>query len=234
MAAPSVDVEAAILAVLLQANRPIKARAIAVLLSAGRMAALHKRDINPTLYRMRSRGRLSLDVEFRWSLCQQNPAGTVPLQQTQSPRSAIHSDSSTEIGLIPPLADGTSTPVIFQENRIGELPQTTVTNAEGTSESITEPSQKIRVIGNLRIRQEMSQNERHCTECSQAIPKREIALVVDGAPGGLKKFCSDDCFQTWESLYWQRLAISHLGLTREELKHEQRDLRIQRRFSRFK
>lgn len=137
--------------------------------------------------------------------------------------------SSAPLGLV----EQHPTRDIFEKNPIVELPGTRVDDERNLGAAYT-PSPEDRVFGNLHVRREKRPYERHCTWCFESIAERQMALVIDGARKGRPRFCSDDCFQNWESLYWQRLAISHLGLTSEEFKQQQRDLRLQRRFSRFR
>lgn len=235
MVDPSVGLETAILTVLSQSNRPLKARAIAVLISVERPTALHKRDINPILYRMLANGDLSRDTEFRWTLCRQSLAIAVPVHESESLHTVKQLDSTNKITCMrPELVEQHPARGNLEKNLIVELPETKIANAEEMLESITHPSPENRVFGNLHVKREMRPWERHCTWCFERIPERQMALLVDGARHGRPRFCSDDCFQNWESLYWQRLAISHLGLTSEERRREQKDLRLQRRFSRFR
>lgn len=234
MGDPLIGLESAISTLLSQSNRPLKARAIAVLLNDGKTFALHKRDVNTTLYRMLSKGHLCRDSEFRWSV----RLGSSAVAHSSNESLSVHPEKHLEppVGLSDgrPAAELHSAPNNCGENANADLSSTKTADAEKVFEEALQQSPDDCVIGNLHIREEMRPYERHCTWCSRTIPEREMALVVDAARQGRPRFCSEDCFQNWESLYWQRLAISHLGLTVKELRQEQKDLRLQRRFSRFR
>jgi hypothetical protein len=234
MGDPLIGLESAIITLVSQANRPLKARAIAVLLSDGKTFALHKRDVNPTLYRMLSKGHLCRDSEFRWSVRLGSFAVAHSSDEKPSVQPEKHLESPVGLADARAAAELHSAPNNCGKTANADLSSTRIADAEKVLEETSQQSPDDRVIGNLHIREEMRPYERHCTWCSRTIPEREMVLVVDGARQGRPRFCSEDCFQNWESLYWQRLAISHLGLTVKELRQEQKDLRLQRRFSRFR
>jgi hypothetical protein len=75
---PTTELEGAVVNVLSQINRPLKARAIAAILRNKTSKPLRKREINPTLYGLLSRGTLCLDSEFRWYL-KERATPTAPL-----------------------------------------------------------------------------------------------------------------------------------------------------------
>jgi hypothetical protein len=195
MTDPSVELETAILTALSQSNRPLKARAIAALVSATGATVLHKRDINPMLYRMLANGRLSRGAQFRWSLRPQSVAIAVSPYPTESVRSGKRSYSINEVSSAPlGLVEQHPTRDKFEKNPIVDLPETRVDD-EGILKPLTRPSPEDRVFGNLHVRREKRPYERHCTWCLESIPERQIALVVDGARKRRPRFCSDDCFQ---------------------------------------
>jgi CheY-like chemotaxis protein len=82
----------------------------------------------------------------------------------------------------------------------------------------------------FKVAESRSPYARHCKWCSKEIPPKESALVVSGLKNRNPLLCSKDCFLSWESIYWQRAAISHLGLSIEEFRSEQRNLKRQKRF----
>jgi hypothetical protein len=65
---PTTELESAVVNVLSRINQPLKARAIAAILRSKTSKPLRKREINPTLYGLLSRGTVCLDSEFRWYL----------------------------------------------------------------------------------------------------------------------------------------------------------------------
>lgn len=68
---------------------------------------------------------------------------------------------------------------------------------------------------------------RYCLWCSREIVKKHPALVVYGARNRKvrPRFCSEDCYQNWESNHWQRVALSRLDLPEKELLEEKRNLK---------
>jgi CheY-like chemotaxis protein len=82
----------------------------------------------------------------------------------------------------------------------------------------------------FQVAEVKSLHPRHCSWCSQEISKEGSALVVFGLKNRSPRFCSKDCFQSWDSIYWQRIAIRNLGLSIEEFRSEERNLKRQRRF----
>jgi len=198
------SLEDELIKILLLAGRPLKARAIAAILGNEMQIFAHKREINPTLYRMLSAGRVRRDAEFRWC---------VGHGVSQSPAMAEESlDAQTLVDRISPPAAPKKEP-----NKKYDLVKPPVRN-----------------YGRFQTGEDVRPYLRHCTWCSAEILQGEPALVVYGVGGRCPRFCSEDCFQGWESIYWQRLALSHLGLSREELKVEQRYLRHQKYFRQFR
>jgi CheY-like chemotaxis protein len=75
---------------------------------------------------------------------------------------------------------------------------------------------------------------RRCWWCDREIPKKQPALMLYGRKNGAyrPKFCSRDCYQNWDSVHWQRVALSDLDLSEKELRREKRNLQRQTRFRR--
>jgi CheY-like chemotaxis protein len=71
---------------------------------------------------------------------------------------------------------------------------------------------------------------RYCLWCSREIAKKQQAWVLYGAKNRKvrPRFCSEDCYQNWESDHWQRVALPRLGLTEKELLQEQKNLKRDR------
>lgn len=217
---PAIDTEGKILHLLSVISEPLKARAIAALLSGDRTPALHKRDINPILYRMLSRGRLTLDREFRWSLTDRERQRISNLSQpspsSQLPASGDAVEAPSTIGV-----EAKPTEAYRPLTSKDDSPRATSSNAS-------------RDYVKFKLVQEVRPYERQCTWCIEKIPKNTAALVVHGVTKWRPRFCSEDCFKGWESLFWQRIALSHLGLSSQELKRERRYLRLQQYFSKFR
>jgi hypothetical protein len=215
------NIEGEILRLLSVIDSPLKARAIAALLSGDRTPALHKRDINPILYRMLSEGRVRLDGEFRWSL---TDAGRQLISKKSEHLSPSPQIAGRDEGIESLSTIGQDREVSEPERLLSSTPHVPASTALSTSKD----------YGKFKLVQESRPYERHCTWCSEKIPSNTVALVVYGVTKWRPRFCSEDCFKGWESVFWQRIALSHLGLSSEEVKREHRYLRLQRYFSKFR
>jgi len=194
-------------------DRPVKARAIAVLLGDEIQTIVHKRDINPILYRMLRDKKLTIDSEFRWSI---NMSSVAPssLPSVRPPsnikRSVLESvgggeaDTSEREWSLPK-------PEIRVPSRFGSVP--------------------LGDYGKFRLVEEICPYPRHCKWCLEEIRGKTAALVVYGVKNGRPRFCSPEHFRNWESVFWQRVALSHLQFSRGKLKRELRFLRFQRKVS---
>ena len=231
-----IGLEDAVLRVLSLADHPLRARAIAAILSVEGQTPLHKREINPTLYRLLSRGRLFRDSQFRWYPIEKSPPFAVGSIETVSsqPASDFHSPRPSQD--VTPVAESSSLPAQAQNEPAEDSSHREPTGVADERKATQTPLPHIRDYGRFRIVEVIRPYVRHCTWCSLEIPEGKVALVVDGlvkmaqyAP----RFCSEDCFQNWESIYWQRVALSHLGLSKEERRFEERCLRRQKYFAKF-
>jgi len=227
--------ESAVLTLLSRANRPLRARAIAAILSGERSTSVHKREINPTLYRMLSRGRLCRDLQFRWYLNEKShPLAPGSSEDFASqPEGNFHSPIPSKN--VAPVAESSSSPEQSQNEDSEDSSNRVRSGVANEGDTSQAPLPHTRDYGKFRIVEVIRPYMRNCTWCSLEIPEGKVALVVDGlvkmaqyAP----RFCSEDCFQNWESIYWQRVALSHLGLSKEERKLEERCLRRQKYFLR--
>lgn len=233
MVVDQIGLESAVLRLLSRANRPLKARAIAALLSSERPTSIHKREINPTLYRMLSNGRLCRDSRFRWYLNEKNyPSGSVSNESLSSGVTTGFDSSATFVNPAP-IVESPSSPDQYQKDPTEELSYGETTEVADDYRPVETALPHARNYGRFQIVEEIRSYVRHCTWCSREIPERKAALVVRGVYNRCPRFCSEDCFQNWESIYWQKVALSHLGLSREELKLEERYLRRQKYFARL-
>jgi hypothetical protein len=206
------ELEDALTSLLSRANRPLKARAIAAILSSEKQTFIHKREINPTLYRMLSRRVLCRDSEFRWYVD----------KTTEVTPSSTHERA--------PVLGTPATDILSQDNPSNEPLR------DGTAEVLHAETSlpPDRNYGKFQVLADVRPYVRHCTWCSAEISPRATAIVLRGVFNRCPRFCSDDCFQGWESIYWQRVALSRLGLSKEDLKLEHRYLRRQQHFRRFR
>lgn len=91
-----------------------------------------------------------------------------------------------------------------------------------------------RGFGKYQVCEDKRLYPRHCSWCSREIPARKSALVVRGLKKSHPRFCSEDCFRSWESIYWQRIAIGNLRLSLEEFRMEQKDITRQKHILQYR
>ncbi len=229
-----VELENALAKILSRANRPLKARAIAAILSSEVQTSIHKREINPALYRMLSKGKLCRDSEFRWYVLPRSDMATLLSNEDAPSFAAAHLATPTEPAHAAPMVEPPFLPDLSQKESNDAPLYGGTAEAEHTHKAVKPPLPPVRNYGRFQITEERRPYLRHCTWCSTEILQGESALVVRGVSSRCPRFCSEDCFQSWESIYWQRLALSHLGLSKEELKVEERYLRRQKYFLGFR
>ena len=69
---------------------------------------------------------------------------------------------------------------------------------------------------------------RHCSWCAAEIAEKKPALVLYGVTRKRRpRFCSEDWFQNWDSVYWQKSALQHSALPEKESDSEKRRLKRQ-------
>ncbi len=227
-----IELESAVLKLLSRVNRPLRARAIAALLSTERPTSLHKREINPTLYRMLSRGRLCRDSQFRWYLNEKshplapNSSENVASQPEGSFRSSNPSQNVAQV------TESSPFPEQSQNEATEDSSNREPSGVADEGNAFQAPLPHTRNYGRFQVVEVIRPYIRHCTWCSLEIPEGKVALVAHGLGKHSPRFCTEDCFQNWESIYWQRIALSHLGLSKEERNLEERCLRRQKYFAR--
>lgn len=229
-----IDLENAITRLLSRANRPLKARAIAAILGSEAQTSIHKREINPTLYRMLSKGKLSRDSQFRWFVNRRDETATLLSNEHASSLAAAHIDTPTVPAHSAPLIEPFLLSNLSKKESNDGQPYGSAAELEQSLKTVRPAPTPVRNYGRFEIAEEIRPYLRHCTWCSKEIIKGDSALVVRGVTSRCPRFCSEDCFHSWESIYWQRVALGHLGLSKEELKVEERYLRRQKYFRRFR
>jgi hypothetical protein len=228
------DLETKILAVLRglsYAGSPVKARTIVRILCDQFGEGFYRRQINPVLYRMRAEGKVSRDEYFRWSFREnslQNPQGLVRnAYSNRAPselRSVFQKSSSTAAPRPKPQTQRPSTELIPAPGNI--------TSARTTAASESQQKTNFAPVtsGPFTVAQETAGYERYCEWCSAKIGAKMPSVVVRSDGKHRTKFCGEECWQNWESIYWQRTALKRLQLTREAFRREQRLITRQKHF----
>lgn len=80
----------------------------------------------------------------------------------------------------------------------------------------------------LRVVRSVRPYPRHCSWCSREITRKEPCLVVYGVAKRRPRFCSEDCLENWDSIFWQELALAHSSLPEKEAQAEMRQLNRQK------
>ncbi len=222
------DLETKILAVLKglsYASSPVKARTIVRILCDQFGEGFHRRQINPVLYRMRAEGKVTRDEYFRWSFREDAVQNPQQLVQTPSELKSVlqRSDSSA-------LRPKPQTQRPSNED-ITVAPESTISPRTITvSESQPKANFAPVACGPFTVAEETAGYERYCEWCSEKIGAKIPSIVVRFDGRHKTKFCSEECWQNWESIYWQRTALKRLQLTREDFRREQRLITRQKRF----
>ena len=209
------DLETKILAVLKglsYASSPVKARTIVRILCDQFGEGFHRRQINPVLYRMRAEGKVTRDEYFRWSFREDAVQNPQQLVQTPSEIKSVlqRSDSSA-------LRPKPQTQRPSNED-ITVAPESTISPRTITvSESQPKANFAPVACGPFTVAEETAGYERYCEWCSEKIGAKIPSIVVRFDGRHKTKFCSEECWQNWESIYWQRTALKRLQLTREDL-----------------
>lgn len=196
------------------AGVPVKARTVAQILSDQAGIPINKRQISPILYRMRAEGKVTRDEYFRWSLKGADRIGprTLNVQGVPSAPSSIKAADAAKIY---------SSPV--------PIP----VKASTTPDPHSQPQQSSHFetvrYGPFEIMNEARPNARHCRWCSEQIPAKLSSPTVR-LKGNVMFFCRVDCWQNWESIYWQRAALKRLHLSACQFRREQRRITRQKRF----
>jgi hypothetical protein len=213
----SADIEAKILEILEGLSRagvPVKGRTIARILADQFGHPYDKREINSFLYRMRALGRVERDDYFRWSF----------------KKDAYETELTLDLEDFP-LGDESESGLSH------EPPPSATTFAEFTETQAAEESESQRIAGFIRttcgpftLSEEVRPYDRYCSWCADKIPAKRPSIVVRLAGKHKAKFCGEECWQNWESIYWQRAALKRLGLTKDAFRREQRVITRQKRF----
>jgi hypothetical protein len=228
------DLETKILAVLRglpYAGSPVKARTIVRILCDQFGEGFHRRQINPVLYRMRAEGKVTRDEYFRWSFREdavQNPQELVRNTYSNRAPSELNSvlqESGSTAPRPKPQTPRPSTEVI-------PAAPGSITSPRTTAVSESQPKTNFAPVtyGPFTVAEETAGYERYCEWCSAKIGAKMPSVVVRSDGRHKTKFCSEECWQNWESIYWQRTALKRLQLTREAFRREQRLITRQKHF----
>ena len=82
---------------------------------------------------------------------------------------------------------------------------------------------------NFQLTRSIRPYARHCSWCAAEIAKKEPGLLLYGVPKHRPRFCSKDCFENWDSIYWQRSALQRFNPSEEESDFEKKQLKRQKR-----
>jgi hypothetical protein len=72
--------------------------------------------------------------------------------------------------------------------------------------------------------------ERKCSWCADKIPRNSSSIVVRLRGKHKAKFCRQECWQSWESIYWQRISLNNAKLAKKAFADEQRSITRQKHF----